>query len=124
MEPKADEVFPKLTPMLSVSNKEFKRQFGHLAGSWRGKKPLQRNAIIALTNLGGRESLPQIEKCLDDQRPVIRGTAVWSLGQLTRRNPDQYLEKFKEMLITETDEEVLLELRETIDILNEAKQKA
>lgn len=124
MEPKADEVFPKLTPMLSVSNKEFKRQFGHLAGSWRGKKPLQRNAIIALTNLGGRESLPQIEKCLDDQRPVIRGTAVWSLGQLTRRTPDQYLEKFKEMLITETDEEVLLELRETIDILNEAKQKA
>jgi epoxyqueuosine reductase len=60
MEPKPDEVFPKLTPMLSISNKQFKAQFGHLAGSWRGKKPLQRNALIALANLGGREALPDI----------------------------------------------------------------
>ncbi len=44
MEPKVDEVYPKLKPMLSMSNKDFKQQFGHLAGSWRGKKPLQRNA--------------------------------------------------------------------------------
>ena len=51
MEPKVDEVYPKLKPMLSMSNKDFKQQFGHLAGSWRGKKPLQRNALIALANL-------------------------------------------------------------------------
>lgn len=52
MEPKVDEIYPKLKPMLSMSNKDFKQQFGHLAGSWRGKKPLQRNALIALANLG------------------------------------------------------------------------
>ena len=48
-------------------------------------KPLQRNALIALANLGGREAIPQIILCLNDQRPVIRGTAAWSLGQLAKR---------------------------------------
>lgn len=56
MEPKIEEVYPKLAPLLTISNKEFKQQFGHLAGSWRGKKPLQRNALIALANLGLRLS--------------------------------------------------------------------
>ena len=34
---KIEEVYPKLAPLLTISNKEFKQQFGHLAGSWRGK---------------------------------------------------------------------------------------
>lgn len=123
MEPKLDEVFPKLVPMLSISNKEFKAQFGHLAGSWRGKKPLQRNALIALANLGGREALPDIAKCLDDQRPVIRGTAVWAIGQLTKRNPEQYLERLQAMQEKETDEDVLLELEETITFLTDPTKK-
>ena len=29
-----------------MSNKEFKNTYGHLAGAWRGKKPIQRNAIV------------------------------------------------------------------------------
>ncbi len=123
MEPKPDEVFPKLVPMLSISNKEFKAQFGHLAGSWRGKKPLQRNALIALANLGGREALPDIAKCLDDQRPVIRGTAVWAIGQLTKRNPEQYLERLQAMQEKETDEDVLLELEETLTFLTDPTKK-
>lgn len=123
MEPKPDEVFPKLVPMLSISNKEFKAQFGHLAGSWRGKKPLQRNALIALANLGGREALPDIAKCLDDQRPVIRETAVWAIGQLTKRNPEQYLERLQAMQEKETDEDVLLELEETITFLTDPTKK-
>jgi epoxyqueuosine reductase len=123
MEPKPDEVFPKLTPMLSISNKQFKAQFGHLAGSWRGKKPLQRNALIALANLGGREALPDIVKCLDDQRPVIRGTAVWAIGQLTQRNPEQYLSQLQAMKETEADEEVLLELTETLELLTDTQKK-
>lgn len=123
MEPKPDEVFPKLAPMLSISNKQFKAQFGHLAGSWRGKKPLQRNALIALANLGGREALPDIVKCLDDQRPVIRGTAVWAIGQLTQRNPEQYLSQLQAMKETEADEEVLLELTETLELLTDTQKK-
>lgn len=123
MEPKVDEVFPKLVPLLTIPNKEFRKQFGHLAGSWRGKKPLQRNALIALANLGGREALPEIEACLGDQRPVIRGTAVWAIGQLTKRNPEQYMKQLQEMQEIETDEEVLVELEETLDLLTTQMSK-
>lgn len=124
MEPSIDEVRPKLAPMLSMSNKEFKKQFGHLAGFWRGKKPLQRNALIALANLGGRESLVKICKCLEDPRPVIRGTAVWSIGELTKKHPEQAIELLYELQETETDEEVLTELTETLTMLETNKKKA
>ena len=38
---------PLLQPMLSLSNRQFKEKFGHVSGSWRGKNPIQRNAIIS-----------------------------------------------------------------------------
>lgn len=117
MEPKIDEVHPKLAPLLSISNREFKEQFGHLAGSWRGKKPLQRNALIALANLGGKEALPEIQACLQDQRPVIRGTAVWALGQLTKKAPEETIGLLQELKKTETDSEVLTEIANVLERL-------
>ena len=110
MEPKANEVFPKLRPLLSLSNKEFKEQFGHLAGSWRGKKPLQRNALVALANLGGREALPEILACTQDVRPVIRGTAAWAIGKLGTREPQRWMAELQQIQSRETDAEVLEEL--------------
>ncbi len=29
---------PLLVPLLTISNREFKEKFGHVSGSWRGKK--------------------------------------------------------------------------------------
>ncbi|MFS0951815.1 tRNA epoxyqueuosine(34) reductase QueG [Enterococcus thailandicus] len=123
MEPKVDEVYPKLKPMLSISNKEFKQQFGHLAGSWRGKKPLQRNALIALANLGDRDSLPEIAACLKDVRPVIRGTAAWAIGRLGAKAPEEWLTVLQDSLAKETDEEAKLEFEKAIEILQTKQRK-
>ena len=41
---------PLLQPILRLSNREFKEKFGHVSGSWRGKNPIQRNAILALAH--------------------------------------------------------------------------
>lgn len=123
MEPKVDEVYPKLKPMLSISNKEFNQQFGHLAGSWRGKKPLQRNALIALANLGDRESLPEIANCLKDIRPVIRGTAAWAIGRLGARAPEEWLTILQDALVKETDEEAKLEFEKAIGTLQTKQRK-
>jgi epoxyqueuosine reductase len=35
-----------------MSNEEVKNKYGDMAGSWRGKNVLVRNAIIALENIG------------------------------------------------------------------------
>ncbi|MDH6363341.1 epoxyqueuosine reductase [Enterococcus sp. PF1-24] len=110
MEPQVDEVFPKLQPMLTITNKEFQQQFGHLAGSWRGKKTLQRNALITLTNLGDFSALPTIVHCTKDSRPVIRGTAIWGIGKLGRKEPEIYLELLAELKKKETEASVLAEI--------------
>lgn len=121
MEPEVETVYPKLKPMLQLSNKEFKTQFGHLAGSWRGKKPLQRNALIALANLGDRSALSDIYSCTKDVRPVIRGTAVWAIGKLGNREPDKWLKILETMQEQEADSDVLVEIAKAVKQLNKKK---
>jgi len=116
---------PELLPFLELSNGQFKEKFGHVAGSWRGKNILQRNAIIALANANDRSAIPKMLEIIDKgQNPIHVATAIWALGQLVRevhpemielvmgiKNPtpqiqeeqDRFLEKFglEEKLVIE-----------------------
>ncbi|MYL32546.1 tRNA epoxyqueuosine(34) reductase QueG [Pontibacillus yanchengensis] len=83
LEPDPEVVKPKLKPLLSISNREFKETFGHISGSWRGKKPLQRNAILALAHYKDENAVEELVRVMNqDPRPVIRGTAAWALGKI------------------------------------------
>ncbi|MDJ1632049.1 tRNA epoxyqueuosine(34) reductase QueG [Bacillus velezensis] len=74
MEPDPEIAKPLLKPLLTISNREFKEKFGHVSGSWRGKKPIQRNAILALAHFKDASSLPELTALMhQDPRPVIRG---------------------------------------------------
>lgn len=119
MEPDYNKVRPELESMLSLSNKEFKNQFGDMAGSWRGKKPLQRNSIIALANYRDRTSVPTLLKLIDtDPRPMIRGTAAWAIAKIMRRNPNKELITFLEMALEkETELETISEFEQVIEEL-------
>ena len=111
MEPEPASVTPVLQPMLTISNREFKEQFGHLAGSWRGKKPLQRNAVIALANYRDRTAIPELLRMIEqDPRPVLRGTAAWAIAEIVREPNPEMLAFFSERLIIETDEETKAEM--------------
>lgn len=99
---------PLLRPMLNISNKEFKLKFGPVSGSWRGKKPLQRNAIIALAHFKDETAIPDlIELMKIDPRPVLRGTAAWALGKIGGLEAKNALLDAKNK---ENDEEVLAEI--------------
>ncbi|ASA25537.1 tRNA epoxyqueuosine(34) reductase QueG [Paenibacillus donghaensis] len=81
--PDPEIVKPLLLPMLDLSNREFKEQFGSSSAAWRGKKPLQRNAVIALGNFKDKTAVPKLtEVLLKDIRPEMRGTAAWALGRI------------------------------------------
>ncbi|QQK79475.1 tRNA epoxyqueuosine(34) reductase QueG [Salicibibacter cibi] len=81
--PDPEKVKPELLPLLSISNREFKEKYGKMAGSWRGKKPIQRNAVIALGHFREKGAAPKLQSLLiHDPRPVIRGSAAWSLGKI------------------------------------------
>ncbi|TCJ05077.1 tRNA epoxyqueuosine(34) reductase QueG [Cytobacillus praedii] len=108
MEPDPEIVKPLLKPMLQISNREFKEKFGPLAGSWRGKKPIQRNAIIALAHFKDETAVDELIEVMNkDSRAVIRGTAAWALGKIGGETAKAVLENARE---TESDEEVLVEI--------------
>lgn len=84
---------PELLPFLELSNGQFKEKFGHVAGSWRGKNILQRNAIIALANANDRSAIPKMLEIIDKgQNPIHVSTAIWALSQLVREVHPEIIE--------------------------------
>lgn len=87
---------PLLRPMLKMSNREFKNKFGHVSGSWRGKKPIQRNAIISLAHFKDETSIPDLIDILENETsPVLKETAAWALGKIGGDTALAALEKVK-----------------------------
>ncbi|MDP1420937.1 tRNA epoxyqueuosine(34) reductase QueG [Peribacillus simplex] len=119
MEPDPELAKPLLKPLLTISNRDFKETYGHVSGSWRGKKPIQRNAILALAHFKDETALPQLIQVMrDDPRPVIRGTAAWAVGKIGREQAVPILEEAR---MKETDEEVLAEIEKGLQFTLETK---
>jgi epoxyqueuosine reductase len=113
MEPDPEVAKPLLRPLLFISNREFKEKFGPVSGSWRGKKPIQRNAIIALAHYKDETAIGDLIKVMTtDPRPVIRGTAAWALGKI---GGEESLSALELALQQEKDEEVLAEILSYIE---------
>ncbi|WP_397539969.1 tRNA epoxyqueuosine(34) reductase QueG [Rummeliibacillus pycnus] len=115
LKPEPEIAKPLLEPLLTISNREFKEIYGHISGSWRGKKPIQRNAIIALAHFKEASALPSlIEVFQKDERPVIRGTAAWAIGKIGGEGAKEVLQ---EGLLHEEDEEVQIEIQKGLTFL-------
>ncbi|WLD94006.1 tRNA epoxyqueuosine(34) reductase QueG [Alkalihalobacillus sp. AL-G] len=116
MEPDPEVAKPKLKSLLSISNREFKEKFGPVSGSWRGKKPIQRNAIIALGNFKDVTAVPDlIDVMMKDPRPVIRGTAAWSLGKIGGSEVENALKQAKEK---ENETIVVAEIDKSLNLMD------
>lgn len=105
---------PRLAPLLQMSNKEFKNTYGHLAGAWRGKKPIQRNAIVALAHFKDETAISELQEvALNDPRPMIRGTAYWAIGQIQGEAARPFIEQHYNDEIEEVQVEMIkgLEMR-------------
>ena len=71
---------PKIESILNMSNKEFKTKYSSTAMGWRGKKVIQRNAICALSNIGGEESVRLITPFLQSEDDVLGKQAEQALN--------------------------------------------
>ncbi|WNF37413.1 tRNA epoxyqueuosine(34) reductase QueG [Bacillaceae bacterium IKA-2] len=115
MEPDPEIVKPLLKELLFLSNRQFKETYGYLSGAWRGKKPLQRNAIIAIAHYKDVTAIDDLDKLLrEDPRPVIRGTAAWTIGKLDTEKSKLILNAAKER---ENDSDVLAEIDKGLNML-------
>lgn len=107
-EPEPEVAKPLLTPMLRMSNRDFRGKFGHISGFWRGKNPLQRNAMIGLAHFKDETAVDELIAVMkEDVRPVIRGTAAWSLGKI---GTDEAFAAIEQALEKEADEQVIFEM--------------
>ncbi|KAA1039189.1 tRNA epoxyqueuosine(34) reductase QueG [Macrococcus equipercicus] len=111
---------PLLEPLLTISNKMFKNEYSHLAGSWRGKKPIQRNAIIALAHFKEESAVPALKKvAVEDTRPVIKGTAYWAIGKIAGQLEAPFLkERYNIEEDAEVRNEILKGLEEIEHVIN------
>jgi len=105
LQPDVELAKPLLVPLLTIGNREFKEKYGSTSSAWRGKKPIQRNAVIGLGNFKDESAVPDLIQVLErDSRPVLRGTAAWSLGRIGGAEAEQALRR---ALAKEEDPEAL-----------------
>lgn len=83
---------PDLEQFLVLSKQEFNKSYGQTTAGWRGKKLLQRNAVIALGNSSNPEALNALTRAIADPRPEIRGHAAWALGRVGAAGANKVLE--------------------------------
>ncbi|NLT95236.1 MAG: tRNA epoxyqueuosine(34) reductase QueG [Clostridia bacterium] len=112
--PDYELINPVLEEIINISNRDFQKKFGFMSGSWRGKKILQRNAILILGKEGNSQDIPLLKNVLaNDSRPEIRAAAAWSLGQFKQKEARDIL---KTQLNIEKEDNVLEEIRKAIDV--------
>ncbi|HEX3031290.1 MAG TPA: tRNA epoxyqueuosine(34) reductase QueG, partial [Bacillota bacterium] len=110
----------QLDKLLTMSNREFSSTMGQTAAGWKGKKLLQRNALIALGNSEQAEAVPLLLQALADPRPEIRGSAAWALARFPGPVSGQALEQ---RLAREADERVREEINQALVFIKETQQR-
>lgn len=112
-EPEPELTKPLLEPLFDLSNRQFREKFGHMSGSWRGKNPIQRNAVIALGHFKEVAAVPRLREMLkEDPRPVMRGTVAWALGRIGTK---ECYHAIQAALQSEEDQEVRTELEKALE---------
>ncbi len=69
---------------------------------------MARNAAIVLGNSGNYRYLDILESSLQKESRLIRGAVIWAVGQVGNQNS---WEKLQDLTESETDQEVLQEIR-------------
>ena len=85
--PRAELQAPLLSELATLDDATFRTRFSGTAVKRIGRNRFLRNVAYALGNSGTpSESLPAVERLLEDESPLVRGAAVWALSQLA---PDE-----------------------------------
>ena len=100
-------VFLDLVELLEISEEDFRSRFAGtsiMRAKWLG---MQRNACVALGNLGEESSVPALSKALREAHPLVRGHAAWALGRI---GGPQAAAVLADAAATETDPDVAEEI--------------
>jgi epoxyqueuosine reductase len=82
--PRAELVAPRLGDLLTLDDEAFRALFSGSPIKRTGRDRFVRNVLIAAGNSGDLTLVALVLALLDDPAPVVRGAAIWALGQLDR----------------------------------------
>ncbi len=80
--PRAELAAPRLADLLALDDAAFRRLFAGSPIKRIGRNRMLRNVAIAAANSGDHALIPPLMALLDDDAPLVRGAAIWALGQL------------------------------------------
>ncbi|MBC9032952.1 tRNA epoxyqueuosine(34) reductase QueG [Sphingomonas sp. JC676] len=80
--PRAELTAPMLADLLALDDVGFREVFSGSPIKRIGRDRMVRNCLIAAGNSGIAALVTPVAALLDDPDPVVRGAAVWALGQL------------------------------------------
>ena len=73
---------PGLAELARLDDAQFRALFAKTSIKRTGRERFLRNVLIAIGNSGDPSLANEAERLLDDTSPLVRGAAVWALGQL------------------------------------------
>ncbi len=97
----------ELVPLLSMSQEEFSAGFKDSPIKRAKLAGMQRNACVALGNIGDVRAAPALGEALLEGVPMVRAHAAWALGRIGGGAAERFLE---EAALNEQDPAVLEEI--------------
>jgi epoxyqueuosine reductase len=79
---RAEASSPPLAELLALDDTAFRVRFAGTPVKRTGRDRVVRNALIAAGNSGDAMLVPQVERLLKDDSPLVRAMAVWALRRL------------------------------------------
>ncbi len=104
--PRAELVAPKIADLLELDDAEFRQLFSGSPVKRTGRNRFIRNVLIAAGNSGDVGLAGKVTALLEDQDPVVRGAAIWALGQL---DAERFEAERRDRLASEADDSVRTE---------------
>ncbi len=105
-----DNAFPSLEALVSIDEAEFYDLFRGTAVVRAKRRGMARNAVVALGNSQDLRAVPVVENAASQHdEPLVRGHAVWALGNLLGIDARSSL---RTLTTTETDDYVQREIHQ------------
>ncbi|MGE4219630.1 MAG: tRNA epoxyqueuosine(34) reductase QueG [Alphaproteobacteria bacterium] len=80
--PRAALTAARLADLAALDDAAFRALFSGSPVKRIGRNRFLRNVLIALGNLGDRDTVPAVAERLEDESPLVRAMAVWALARL------------------------------------------
>jgi len=86
--PNITKGYVDIEELMKMSNREFKEKYGDMAGSWRGKNVLKRNALIALGNMKDEGNIEIIYEVIKEENPFFDAYVKYAINNFLYKSDD------------------------------------